>query len=364
MRIGIDIHAVGAHQTGNETYIKNIVSNLDMDHELYLYYTRARRAALPEWKAHYRKVRPHNALVRIPFSFPLALMRDKIDVAFFQYVVPPLSPCKTVVVIHDISYEFFPEFFNPLSRKRMQTLIPISAKVSAQILTVSEYSKKQIVERYRVPEDKITVTHLAVSDIFRKIEDEAVLDSCLQRFGLDQPYILAVGNLQPRKNITRLVRVYSKLRHQGKIQQDLVLVGKLHYNAHEIFDAIREYKVEPFVKSTGYVSDEELVALYNRADIFAFPSLYEGFGLPAIEAMACGTPVLTSRVSSLPEVAGDAALYVEPASDEDLERQLLKLADDETLRQELVEKGKSQVKKFSWKQAAQQTLNVLEKACQ
>jgi glycosyltransferase involved in cell wall biosynthesis len=364
MRIGIDIHTVGALQTGNETYIKNIVSNLKTDHSLFLYYTNARREILPECNAHYRRVWPHNSLVRIPFSFPIALARDKIDVAHFQYVVPPVSPCRTVVMIHDISYEFFPEFFNPLSRKRMQMLIPFSARKSSHVLTISEHSRREIIERYRIPEEKISVTHAGVSEIFRRIGDEALLDSRLQRFSLTNPFILAVGNLQPRKNIKRLVRVYAQLRHQEKIHQDLVLVGKMDYNTHEIFDTIRQYKVEPFVKSTGYVNDEELVALYNRADIFVYPSLYEGFGLPLIESMACGTPVITSRVSSLPEVAGDAALYIDPESDDDLGRQLLQLSDDESLRRSLIEKGKDRAESFSWEKAARKTLEGLEKACQ
>lgn len=364
MRIGIDIHTVGTFHTGNETYIKNIVSNLNTEHDIYLYFTKTRKDDLPKWKAHFRKIRPHISLLRIPFSFPLAFIRDKIDVAHFQYVVPPVSPCKTVVSIHDISYEHFPEFFNPLSRKRMQALIPFSARKSAHVLTISEFSRKQIIETYGISEKKVTVTYCGVSENFRKIEDENQIDSLLQRFSIFNPYILAVGNLQPRKNIKRLVRAYSRLRHQEKIHQDLVLVGKLGYNNHEIFDTIKQYGVEPFVKYTGYVSEEELVALYNKADIFVYPSLYEGFGLPLIESMACGTPVITSRVSSLPEVAGDAGLYFDPESDTDLENTILKLGDDETLRQDLIEKGKVRAKLFSWEKSAQQTLEIFEKACQ
>jgi len=361
MRIGIDIHTIGAHQTGNETYIKNIVSNMNDDHDLYLYYTKTNRENLPDWKANFKKISPHNSLLRIPVSFPLALKRDKIDVAHFQYVIPPVSPCPTVVMIHDISYEFFPEFFHPLSRKRMQLLIPYSARKSSHVLTVSEYSKQQIIKKYGIPEDKITVTYNGVSDNFRIINDQGYIDTILQRFSLTKPFILAVGNLQPRKNIERLVRVYANLKKLDKIEQDLVLVGKVDYKGHKIFDIIKDNNVEKFVKITGYVNDEELVALYNKADIFVYPSLYEGFGLPLIESMACGTPVITSNVSSLPEVAGEAALYIDPESDDDLEDQLLKLSANNDLKKLLVDKGIDQVKKFSWKKAAQDTTNIFEK---
>lgn len=365
MKIGIDIHTIGAKQTGNETYIKNLISNMQSDHELHLYHTKAEQESLPKWSAHFHQIKPHNPLLRIPVSFPIALQRDKIDVAHFQYVAPPVSHCPTVVMVHDISYEFFPEFFSPLARKRMQLLIPFSARKSAHVLTVSEYSKKQIVETYGIPEEKVTVTYNGVSDQFHKIDSDTELDNTLQRFALkDEPFILAVGNLQPRKNIERLIRVYCQLRKAEKIQQKLVLVGKLDYRGHAIEQQIIDSGMQNHITTTGYVSDDELIALYNRADFFVYPSYYEGFGLPVIEAMACGTAVITSRVSSIPEVGGEAAMYIDPHSDNDLEQQILKIANDANLRNNLIEQGLTQAKKFNWETTAKQTINILEKVCQ
>ncbi|WP_430010164.1 glycosyltransferase family 4 protein [Methylophaga lonarensis] len=365
MRIGVDIHTVGARQTGNETYIRNLLRQMmpmATEDEFFLYQTKA--VALPEWmqQAQLRTVKPHNPLLRIPLAFPWALKKDAIDVALFQYVIPPISSCPMVTMIHDISFEFYPEFFNPLSRKRMQLLIPFAARKSQHVLTVSEYSKRQIVERYGIAEDKVTVTYNGVAETFSPIENQTILDSTLQRFSLDKPFILAVGNLQPRKNIERLVRVYAKLRKKGLIEQDLVLVGQMHWQGHAILAEIEKHQVAEHVKTTGYVTDDELVALYNQADVFVYPSLYEGFGLPVIESMACGTPVITSDVSSIPEVAGDAAVLIDPLSDDALSAQLERVANDAALRASLREKGLVQARKFDWKTTAEKTLSILQRA--
>ena len=362
LRIGVDVHAIGARQTGNETYIRNLVDNLielsGGNNKFILYHTKILEN-MP-WKERIHKVSPSHPALRIPFGFPYVLWRDKIDIAFFQYVIPPFCPCRSVVIVHDISYEFFPEFFHPLSRKRMQLLIPYSAKKSDHILTVSEFSKQQISQKYGIPESKITVTYNGVSKNFRVIDDQEYLDTALSRFDLSSPYILAVGNLQARKNIQRLVRVYASLKAQGKLNQDLVLVGQKHWKNHAIFDEIKKHNVEASVFVTGYVSDEELVALYNRADFFVYPSIYEGFGLPVIESMACGTPVITSNTSSLPEVAGTAALMIDPYDDAELAETMVMISQDQKLREHLITLGLEHIKKFDWKKTALKTLTVLK----
>lgn len=364
LRVGIDIHAIGSRQTGNETYVRNLVEQLILLQEpaldLGLYHTHP--DAAPQWRDRCRRVWPAPASLRIPLGFPAVLARDRIDVAHFQYVMPPLCPCPAVVMIHDISYEFHPEYFHPLARRRMQLLIPLSARRSARVLTVSEFSKRQIVERYRIPEEKITVTHNGVAPHFRALTDADRLATTLRRQGLRRPYILAVGNLQPRKNLERLVRVYASLRKRELIEQELVLVGQLHWKGSAVLAAIEASGCAEQVRVTGYVDEEDLVALYNGADLFAYPSLYEGFGLPVIEAMACGTPVITSRTASLPEIAGDAAVLVDPGSDGELEAALLRLCGDAEQRRELRERGLARSRLFDWKRGAEQTLAVFKRA--
>ena len=362
MRIGIDIHTIGKRQTGNETYVRNLVNNLleiDAVSDYHLFYTQGDKIqtnALVQQTC----IWPDQSIFRIPFVFPYQLYKKKIDVAHFQYVVPPVTHCPTVVMIHDISYEFYPEYFNKLELKRMKLLIPFSAKKSQHVLTVSEYSKEQIIRKYGVPDDKVTVTYNGVSDKFCVFEEESEVTQKLSRFVFYKPFILAVGNLQPRKNIEHLIRSYAKLRAAEKIDIDLVLVGQLRWGGMSIFDELESLGVKQHIHVTGYVSEDELVALYNKAIIFAYPSLYEGFGLPLIEAMACGTPVISSNASCLPEVGGAAAYYVDPHSESEMMLAIETLANNEALRSKLIVKGFEQAKKFTWKNCAEKTLSVLK----
>ncbi len=363
MKVGIDIHSVGKQQTGNETYIRNLVDNLlDLDSDdtdFHLFYTHEDKMKV-DARVPQTRITPPQSIFRIPFVFPYQLHKEKIDVAHFQYVIPPITCCPTAVTIHDISYEFHPEYFNPMECRRMKLLIPYSARKSQHILTVSEYSKQQIVEKYRVPEEKVTVTYNGVSDQFRVLGDELLTLQKLARFALDKPYILAVGNLQPRKNIERLIRAYSILRSAGKIDLDLVLVGRLRWGGAAIFDEVESLGIKEHIHITGYVSDDELVALYNKANLFVYPSLYEGFGLPLVEAMACGTPVISSIASCLPEVGGDAAYYIDPYSENEMMLAIEHLANNTTACDKLVEKGFQRAKQFSWKNAAEKTLQVFK----
>lgn len=365
MRVAIDVHAIGMRQTGNETYIRNLTGNLEQlglnDLEFHYYHTLPPGAVdTGLGSAQLHRLRPHTPFLRIPLSFPAALWAHKIDLAHFQYVAPPLCPCRTIVTIHDISFEFFPEYFNPLQRARMRMLIPPSGKRANHVITISEFSRRQLIETYCLKEEKVSVTYLGVADTFRCMRlDEA--DAALTRFGLAMPYILGVGNVQPRKNLTRLIRAFAYARRKRNIPHQLVLVGQMAWKGREIMAEIERLGIADAVKITGYVSDEELVALYNRADVFVYPSLYEGFGLPILEAMACGAPVVTSHAASMPEVAGDAALLVDPLSESDIATAILRLIDGPQLSATLRRKGLQQSGRFRWKAVAEQTANIYRK---
>ena len=362
MRIALDVHSIGMRQTGNETYMRNLVENLSgldqNDMDFHYFHTLPRDAYDSRlWRGKTYRLYPHASMVRIPLSFPLALAANKIDLAHFQYVAPPLCPCRTIVTIHDISYEFFPEYFNPRERARMKLLIPLSGRRAAHVLTISEYSRRQLIETYRLQEEHVSVTYLGVSEAFRRISEQAAIAST-ERFGLSRPFILGVGNVQPRKNLVRLIRAFARLRKEKSVPHDLVLVGQAAWKAHQVQEEIEKLRIGDAVKTTGYVSDEELVALYNRADLFVYPSLYEGFGLPIVEAMACGTPVVTSNVTCIPEVAGDAALTVDPLSENELGNAMLRVLDQTRLAETLREKGIARSKKFCWRTVAEQTAEI------
>ena len=360
LRVGIDAHTVGMRKTGNETYIRNLIRELSArdDADLRYVFYHLGPADTTSWRGESRVIRPKSPFVRIPLSFPYALHRDKVAVAHFQYVMPPYCPCPAVVVIHDISYEDHPEFFNPLEARRMKWLIRASARRAAHILTLSEYSKTQIAERYAVPPERITVTPAAAASAFRILDDPAALQASRARLGVTAPFIVAVGNVQPRKNLIRLMHAYARLRRSGRVGHDLVLVGQPTWKGSAILETAKSLGIEAFVKHTGYVSEEDLVALYNAADVFIYPSLYEGFGLPIVEAMACGTPVITSNVTSLPEVAGTAALLVDPRSEDDIAAALDRLLHDETLRRTLRAAGLARAKAFTWEKMTAETVAV------
>lgn len=362
LRVGLDVHTLGARQTGNETYTRELLNGLrcvaDSSIDYVCYHTSRTEHAVPVGT--HTRIWPRAPLVRLPVSFPLLLRRDRIDVALFQYVAPPVTPCPVVLMVHDISFESHPEFLPRLQVARMRWLVPRSIRAAAHTLTVSEFSREQIVRHYGTSPDRISVTHEAASDVFRPLPDP-FSQAVLEPLGLPPRFVLAVGNLQPRKNLGTLLEAYARLVHTRRFEPPLVLVGQRHYRGAALLERINDLGLNRHVIWTGYVSDEVLVALYNRATLFVFPSLYEGFGLPVLEAMACGTPVVSSHAASLPEVSGDAALLVDPHSVTELAAAIERVATDIDVQRRLRERGFQRAAQFSWNTLAAQTVEVLKR---
>lgn len=358
----IDAHHLGHQQTGNETYVRNLVEQLATRPRPGLRVTALHTGGAPAaWADFSRRIWPHQALVRIPVSLPWALWRLRADVAHFNYIKPPLCPCPTVLTVHDISYEIFPEYFHPLALRRMRLLIPQSARTATELITVSEASKTEMVQRYGLDPRRITVTMEAASAAFRVLSQEKIQEATA-RFALRSRCLLAVGNLQPRKNIVRLLECFARLRRTDRIPHQLVLVGQKGWKGESITAHIDRLGLAADVLVTGFVSEEELVALYNHAEVFIYPSVYEGFGLPILEAMACGTPVITSATTSMPEVAGEAALLVDPLSEDAIQAAIQRLCEDGEVRQQLSRSGLARAAEFSWTKMAEETLAVYRRA--
>ncbi len=322
-------------------------------------------AALPELAASVNaqtaRLRPANALLRIPLGLPWASLRGDFDLLHVTYNAPPLSPCPTVVTIHDISFEHYPHFFSPRDRLILKTLVPLSARRAAHILTVSQHAKREIIDRYNLPPDKITVTYEAAGEQFRPIDDPAALQAVRSKYGIgDGPFVLALGNLQPRKNIARLVEAFAAaVRNDispGKVIPKLVIAGKAQWRESEVFQAVQQAGLDGRVLFPGYVEDGDLPALYSAAAVFVYPSLYEGFGLPPLEAMACGAPVISTNAASLPEVVGDAALVVEPTDVAALAQALRDVLSQPGLQADLRQRGFARAAQFSWERCAAETL--------
>ena len=364
LRIGIDVHSIGSKKGGNETYYRELVRGLDTvpcNHQFILYYTNpiAPPPSNQNGKFTLQRVRPSSRSLRIPLGFPWRMRKDKLDVFHAQYVVPPFPSCKTVVSIFDLAHERYPQFFHPMEGRALRALTRWSAKRADRIVTVSHFSKRDLIERYGVKPENITVVYLAASEEFHPMESESCREYVGKHYGLVSPYILYAGRLQARKNLVRLVEAYSQLRQKG-IEEKLVLVGKQDWQADVIMEFVRKHELESQVAFLGYVPREDLPYLYNAAKLFIYPSIFEGFGLPVVESMACATATITSQGSSLEEIVGDSALLVDPLSVSSIADAMEKVLQDGALRQSLRERGLARSREFSYRAAAEKTLAIYE----
>ena len=269
--------------------------------------------------------------------------------------MPPARKAKRVVTIHDLSFLIVPQYCSPRIVRPFSTGIGKFARQSDAIVVYSDSIKRDIISRLGVPESKISVIHLAVDDKFEHPTEDA---EWLERtYRIARPYILFVGMLEPRKNVAALIRAFDAIK--SEVPHQLVLVGARGWMYEEIFQLCDELSLGERVRFVGFVAGhEKLAAFYRNADLFVFPSFYEGFGLPVLEAMKCGCPVVTSRASSIVEIAEDAALLVEAHDWETLAELMKKVLSDGSLHEELSRKGRERAAMFSWKRAAEQTLDL------
>ncbi|MGE0103917.1 MAG: glycosyltransferase family 4 protein [Blastocatellales bacterium] len=374
MRIGIDAHAIGAQQGGNETYIRNLIIALAAidDRNQYTIYL-ANSEAARYWSRFFserhpnfsvRLLPPPTPLIKVPMALAVELRLRPVDVLHVQYTAPPFCPVPVVATIHDLAFEHLPETFTRRGSFQLKLTVRRTARKAARIATVSEFSRQDIIKTYGLDPDKVVVTWNGVGEGFGpeyESDDEPAL--IRERFGIGGDYILAVGSLQPRKNIVRLIRAYAALRNRREdFRHQLVIVGRRLWLADEIFAEAMRQKWSDDVIMTGYVSDDDLPKLYRSASLFVYPSIFEGFGLPPLEAMACGTPVIAGDTSSLPEVTGGAAMLVDPKDEGAIADAILRLAGDPALCREMRLKGIEQAKRFSWRETAEKTLRLYQES--
>ncbi len=276
-----------------------------------------------------------------------------------DFVLPPVpASTKTLLTVHDLSFVRAPETASPRLRAYLNEVVPRSVRRADHVLADSQATKDDLIALYGTPPDKISVLLSGVSDHFVPVTDSAQLTAVRVRYGIgDAPYLLAVGTVQPRKNYERLIRALASLP-KALEQVKLVIVGGRGWLQAPIYEAVDALHLRDRVIFTGFADDADLPALYSGARALAYPSLYEGFGLPILEAMRCGIPVLTARTSSLTEVAGDAALLVDPTSVESIRDGLIRLLTDEELHTRLIAAGDAQSRPFTWKRAARTLLDI------
>ena len=367
MRIAIDARKYLDFGIG--TYIRNIVRELariDLETEYVLLCREADREAIAttlprNFRPVVEQAPPYSVLEQV--RIPIALRRERIDLFHApHYVLPPLIHCRSVVTIHDIIHLLFPQYLpSRLAYAYARLSIWGATRRSDRILTVSETSKLDILRRFRVPADKITVVYNAIDDRLLAEPSPEEFARVRERYQLDHPFVLYVGNIKPHKNLERLIEAFDRLRHEPGFEAlRLLIIGDQISKYQSLRRAVHRHKLHKQVRFFGFVPLDTLAVLYRLASVFVFPSLYEGFGLPPVEAMACGLPVVTSNVSSLPEVVGDGAILVDPYSPDSIAEGMRAALTDEGLRATLRERGLARAREFSWEQSVRRIREVYD----
>jgi glycosyltransferase involved in cell wall biosynthesis len=292
---------------------------------------------------------------------PVALVRRRIDVLHsLGYVQPMLCSKRSVVTVHDLSFLRFPEAFNRSNRNYLRLFTTLSVRRANRVIAVSESTKRDLVDLLGIPAAKITVVYHGVEEEFRPFTSSTIADfRC--KLGLPEHFVLYCGTLEPRKNVDGLIAAFAKVKREARLPHKLVLAGAKGWRYERIFALVEELGLKDEVIFPGYLAYGEQPLWYNAADVFVYPSLYEGFGFPPLEAMACGTPVISSDVSSLPEVVGDAGLLVDPGERDELADAIRKVLMDHELRLAMGKAGLLRASEFTWSRAAARTVEVYQR---
>lgn len=363
MRIAVDAHAVGRKQTGNETYIRNLLREFALADigEILGYLSVPDAASQIPSEISLRTV-SDNPFIRLGFDLPRRLQEDRVDLLHVQYTAPLNCPVPVVTTVHDVSYLECPQYFSVFRRTQLRFTVAQTVRKAARIIAPSEFSRDRIVAAYDVSAESVDVIHNGVDPQFRPMPQETAARWVRDRFRIAEPYVLTVGDLQARKNQTGLVKAFSEmLRARPELPHHLILVGKDNWHASDVRESVRRSGFEDRIHFTGFVPDEDLHKLYCGCDVFVFPSFYEGFGLPILEAMACGRAVACSDTSAMPEVADSAAFLFDPASIAEMTKAMIDLLMDSELRERMGRLGMKRAAKFSWQRAASETLETYQR---
>lgn len=353
MKIAIDTQTTLGQKSGFGFYVKNLTESL-------------------------KKVDPQNDYILIApksdrdFSTPQRLMWDQIyfpRLAKKQRVDILHQPCfsaplfyagKIVITVHDLISLHFPQNIPLVSRLYYSRWMPLTYRAADRIVAISENTKKDIVQMLHLPEEKITVIHSAVGPEFRPIDDPVKIGQIKHKYATGEKFILDVGTLEPRKNLPFLVKAFARAIKQGDLPHNLVITGKKGWHYESLFNLVKTLNLADRVIFPGYVGEGDLPILYNAAELFVFPSTYEGFGFPPLEAMACGTPVIASDNSSIPEVVDEAGILIAGYDEKLWGQKIAAVLQNQSLAVNLSRKGLSQSKKFSWEKTARETIRVYQ----
>ena len=361
MRFSVDAHAIGQHLTGNETYVRNLLScfaELDREADFVAYLSREHAfSELP--KRFEKRLVAVNPFLRLGLDLPRRLRQDRPSLLHVQYTGPVFCPVPIVVSVHDVSFLEHPKYFTAFRALQLRCTVRRTVRTAAAVLTPSHFSKRQILNAYKLDDQKVHVLPNGVSSAFRPVSRELAQRSVQSGFGFHFPFVLTVGDLQPRKNHLGLIQAFERLVQTfPQLPQHLVIVGKETWYAPHIRAAAKKSPAADRIHFTGFVDDDQLHRLYGACDLFVYPSFYEGFGLPILEAMACGRAVACSNTSAMPEVADSAAILFDPASEHDLVLAMRDLLLNPELRSRMERLGVQRAAIFNWESSAAKTLDL------
>jgi glycosyltransferase involved in cell wall biosynthesis len=365
VRIAIDARKLRDYGIG--TYVRNLLrhlSRLDRATEYVLLCREQDCGVAAELGENFRAV-PETApaySVREQLSVPLDLRREGADLFHApHYVLPPLTPCRSVVTIHDCIHLRFPQYLpNRAAYAYARSSLWMATHRARRVLTVSEASKRDILKYFHLPESKIDVIYNAIDERFGQAPSEEEITRVRERYQLNDPFVLYAGNIKPHKNLERLIDAFHILRRHGFDQVKMLIIGDEISKYATLRRAVHRHKLHKHVRFFGFVPDQTLAILYRLAGVFVFPSLYEGFGLPPLEAMSSGTPVVTSNVSSLPEVVGDAALLIDPYDSQAIADAMRRVLSEPALREDLRRRGFERVRHFSWERSVARVRQIYD----
>ena len=361
MRFSVDAHAIGCHLTGNEVYVRNLLhqfGRLDKHSEFFAYLsTPMAELEVPARFLHSRI--SENPFKRLGMDLPQCLRRDRPDLLHVQYTGPIHCRVPMVVSVHDVSYLEYPRYFTRFRANQLRLTVKHTIQRAARVLTPSEFSRTAILRNYAIDESKVVVIPNAAAPMFRPIDRKMAATAIERKYGIRGGMVLMVGDLQPRKNHLGVLRAFEEvLRTSPQVPHQLVFIGKETWYSKELHRAVKASAIASRVHFTGFISDEDLVLFYGASDLLAFPSFYEGFGLPILEAMACARAVVCSNVTAVPEVADGAAILFDPHSCSETARAIRDVLLDAELRTRLERLGTQRAAQFSWEESARRTLDV------
>jgi len=361
MRFAVDAHAIGRHLTGNEVYVRSLLrefAELDRESEFIAYVSGKEAEPWIPRRINMRQVSA-NPWSRLGWDLARLVRQDQPDLLHVQYTAPLGGNTPIVVTVHDVSFLEHPEYFPALRRAQLRFTVARTVQVAAKVLTVSEFSRDSILRHYNVAPDKVHVVPNAASPEFRVIGRERAVASVHRAYGFSAPFVLSVGDIQPRKNQIGLIAAFAKtIAEHPNLKHHLVLTGQETWFAPRVRDAARQSGLGDRIHFTGFVPDQALLELYNACDCFVFPSFYEGFGLPIIEAMACGRAVACSNTAAMQEVADGAGLLFNPHDIADIQHCMEDILLDPELRARKERLGVHRATHFSWQKSARATLEV------